>query len=171
MHATAKCPNSSIDELSTPAGFLPLAPPKLMVAPRPARKRCVKGSPVSMNKPDHLTRYANAGVGVRAILSALLNGYANATHAAVAWAGWAMGLVIPLIILILGKVASLLWKREEGRSARITAAVGVGLLFLSVWHCATSIAALTGSPLVLSLPMAIAIDCGFVCCEWAALQD
>jgi hypothetical protein len=171
MNANAKCPKSSINELSTPGGFLPAAAPKLLVAPRPARKRRVKSVPVSTNMPDHLTRYANAGVGVMAILSALLNGYANATHAAIAWAGWAMGLVIPLIILILGKVASLLWKRREGRSTRITAAVGVGLLFLSVWHCATSIAALTGSPLILALPMAVAIDCGFVCCEWAAMQD
>ena len=150
---------------------MPLVAPKLMVAPKPIRKRHEKPATVVAQKPDHLTCYANAGVGVMAILSALLNGYANATHADVAWAGWAMGLVIPLIILILGKVASLLWKRGEGRAAQITAAVGVGLLFLSVWHCATSIAALTGSPLVLSLPMAVAIDCGFVCCEWAAMQD
>jgi len=150
---------------------MPLAAPKLMVAPKPVRKRRAKVAPVATLKPDHLTCYANAGVGVMAVLSALLNGYANATHAEVAWAGWAMGLVIPVIILVLGKVASLLWKRGEGRAAQITAGVGVGLLFLSVWHCATSIAALTGSPLVLSLPMAVAIDCGFVCCEWAAMQD
>lgn len=144
-----------------------LAAPKL-VEPRKNRKPAV--APVA--KPsDHLKVYANAGVGVMAILSALLNGYANATHAEVAWAGWGMGLVIPVIILILGKVASLLWKRGELRAAKITAGVGIGLLVLSVWHCAVSIAALTGSPLILALPMAVAIDCGFVACEWAAIQD
>jgi hypothetical protein len=35
-----------------------------------------------------------------AVLSAALNGYANAQHAAVAWAGWGMGLTIPAIILL-----------------------------------------------------------------------
>jgi hypothetical protein len=104
-------------------------------------------------------------------LSALLTGYANAAHAEVAWAGWGMGIVIPVIILILGKVAALLFKRGKVREAKITGAVGVGLLALSVWHCSLSIAALTGSPILLALPMAIAIDAGFVACEWAALQD
>jgi hypothetical protein len=42
---------------------------------------------------------------------------------------------------------------------------------LSVWHCATSISLLTGSPLLLALPMAVAIDVGFVCCEVAALVE
>ena len=137
-------------------------------APKIARKlRAVKVVEV---KNDNLRSYVNAGVIVMSALSALLNGYANALHSDVAWAGWAMGLVIPLIILILGKVASLLYKRGNGQAAKMTAGVGAGLLFLSVWHCATSIAALTGSPLLLALPMAVAIDCGFCCCEWAAMQ-
>jgi len=139
--------------------------PKLVVRSKPTSK------PRTVKPNDRLAGYANAGVGVMAVLSALLNGYANATHATVAWAGWGMGLVIPIIILILGKVASLLYKRGKTRDAKLTAAVGCGLLFLSVWHCATSIAALTGSPLLLALPMAVAIDCGFVACEWAAMQD
>lgn len=126
---------------------------------------------ISSGKSDHLHAYAMIGVGLMAVLSALLNGYANAQHAAMAWAGWGMGLVIPAIILILGKVASLLYRRRQKRAAQITGGVGIGLLILSVWHCATSIAALTGSPLLLALPMAVAIDCGFVCCEVAALLD
>jgi Na+/proline symporter len=146
-----------------------LAAPKL-VEPKSRRKPVTK--PVEVAKPnDHLKVYANVGVGIMAVLSALLNGYANATHAEVVWAGWAMGLAIPVIILILSKVASLLWKRGEKQAAKITAGVGIGLLFLSVWHCAVSISALTGSPFILAMPMAIAIDCGFVCCEWAAIQD
>jgi hypothetical protein len=39
----------------------------------------------------------------------------NAQHATVAWAGWGMGLTIPAIILLLGKVAGLLWKRGQHR--------------------------------------------------------
>jgi cell division protein FtsW (lipid II flippase) len=130
---------------------------------KPATKKVVKS--------DDLHTYAVAGVGVMAILSALLNGYANAQHASIAWAGWGMGLVIPAIILILGKVASLLYKRGYRRGSIITGLVGIGLLFLSVWHCASSIAELTGSHLWLALPMAVAIDCGFVCCEVASLID
>ena len=135
--------------------------------PRMARKPAVKLA----SKPDHLASYANTGVIVMAALSALLNGYANAAHAEIGWAGWGMGLVIPAIILILGKVASLLHKRGKGRLALTTAGVGIGLLVLSVWHCSLSIASLTGSPLLLAVPFAIAIDCGFVCCEIAALAD
>lgn len=137
----------------------------------PVRKPRKAAAPKLVAKQDRLTHYANAGVVVMAVLSALLNGYANAQHAAIGWAGWGMGLVIPAIILILGKVAALLYKRRQTRLAYITASVGVGLLALSVWHCSLSIAALTGSPLLLAAPMAVAIDCGFVCCEVAALID
>jgi hypothetical protein len=143
-----------------------LVTPRAERKPRAARKPIVK--PITV---DHLHAYANAGVFVMALLSALLNGYANALHASVAWAGWGMGLVIPVIILILGKVASLLYKRGHGRAALATGGSGIGLLALSVWHCSQSIALLTGSPLALAAPMAIAIDCGFVACEWAALHD
>lgn len=145
-----------------------LAAPKL-VEPKSRRKPATKA--VATPKPDHLKLYANTGVAIMSVLSALLNGYANAAHAEVVWAGWAMGLAIPVIILILSKVASLLWKRGDKQPAKITAGVGIGLLLLSVWHCAVSISALTGSPFILALPMAVAIDCGFVCCEWAAIQD
>lgn len=137
---------------------------------KPLRKPRKVSAP-KLAKQDNLARYANTGVIVMAALSALLNGYANAQHAEIHWAGWGMGLVIPAIILILGKVAALLYKRGQRRLSLTTAAVGVGLLALSVWHCSLSIAALTGSPLLLATPMAIAIDCGFVCCEIAALID
>jgi ATP/ADP translocase len=140
-----------------------------LVQPRAARKPAVKRA---ATVKDNLTAYANSGVVIMAMLSALLNGYANAQHATIAWAGWGMGLIIPVIILILGKVASLLFKRGRNvRLAKITGGVGIGLLALSVWHCASSIALLTGSPLLLALPMAVAIDCGFVVCELAALRD
>jgi len=137
----------------------------------PVRKPRKAAAVKVASKPDHMHAYANTGVIVMALLSALLNGYANAQHAEIGWAGWGMGLVIPAIILILGKVAALLYKRRQHRLAYVTAGVGVGLLALSVWHCSLSIAALTGSPLLLAVPMAVSIDCGFVCCEVAALCD
>jgi len=139
----------------------------------PVRKpRTRKVAAPKLAKQDNLTRYANTGVIVMAALSAALNGCANAQHAAIGWAGWGMGIIVPVIILILGKVAALLYKRGQTRLAKLTAGVGVGLLALSVWHCSFSIAALTGNPSMwLAVPMAVAIDCGFVCCEVAALCD
>lgn len=140
-----------------------------LVQPRAARKPAVKRA---ATVKDNLTSYANAGVVLMALLSAMLNGYANAQHATIAWAGWGMGLIVPVIILILGKVASLLYKRGRNvRLAKITGGVGIGLLALSVWHCASSISLLTGTPLLMAVPMAVAIDCGFVACELAALRD
>lgn len=134
-------------------------------------RKPAKGRTRATAKNDGLRFYATAGVIVMALMSAVLNGYANAQHASIEWAGWAMGVVIPAIILILGKVAGLLLKRGQQRGAYWTGGIGIGLLFLSVWHVATSIAAVTGSPLLLALPMAVAIDCGFVACEVAALQE
>jgi len=139
---------------------------KLQKARKPAKARTT-----AKVKTDGLRFYATASVIVMALLSAVLNGYANSLHAAVEWAGWAMGIIIPVIILILGKVAGLLFKRSNMRAAYWTGGIGIGLLFLSVWHVATSIAAVTGSPLLLAMPMAVAIDCGFVACEVAALQE
>jgi len=140
-----------------------------LVQPRAARKPVARKA--ATVKADHLQNYANAGVIVMALLSALLNGYANAMHASIAWAGWGMGLIVPVIILILGKVASLLYKRGHKRAAYATGGTGVGLLALSVWHCSESIALLTGSPLLLAMPMAIAIDAGFVACEVATMIE
>jgi hypothetical protein len=116
-----------------------------------------------------LRRWSQTGVVMMAGLSALLNGYANAQAASVPWAGWGMGLVVPAIVLVLGKVGSLLWRRGWRHGAQAIGAVGAGLLFLSVLHCATSIGLLTGSSMWLALPMAVAIDCGLVGCELAAL--
>jgi len=140
-----------------------------LVKPHTIRKPAVRKA--ATVKADNLHAYANVGVVIMAILSALLNGYANAMHASITWAGWGMGLVVPVIILILGKVASLLYKRGHNRAAYATGGTGIGLLALSVWHCSQSIALLTGSPLLLAMPMAIAIDAGFVACEIAALHD
>ena len=56
---------------------------------RPAAKRqrkAVKPAPVSA-----VARWATFGVGFTLILSAALNGYANAQHAPAPLAGWMMG--------------------------------------------------------------------------------
>jgi hypothetical protein len=140
--------------------------------PVPVTTESVAVAPVvNQDKPnDHIRAYAYAGVGLLSVLSAGLNGYANSLHSPIEWAGWMMGISIPLVILILGKVAGLQYRRGFRRAAYITGGTGVGLLFLSIWHCATSISILTGSPIMLAVPMAVAIDAGFVCCEVAVIM-
>lgn len=133
-----------------------------------ARKQAPKAS-----KVVHSHMWSHIGVYLCVFTSALLNGYANSMHATVPVAGWMLGIMIPCLVLILSKVAGLQHRRKA--SIRInkkilplayaTACVGACLLVLSVWHCACSLALLTGSHIMLALPMAIAIDCGLVCCE------
>ena len=118
-----------------------------------------------------VTRWASFGVGLMLVLSAALNGFANAQHAPVAWAGWAMGVAVPVIVLVLAKVAGEKYRSGQKPVARFAAASGVALLLLSVWHCSQSIALLTGSPVALALPMAVAIDCGLVACEVALVTE
>jgi hypothetical protein len=121
--------------------------------------------------PRPVTRWASFGVGLMLVLSAALNGYANAQHAPVAWAGWLMGLAVPVIVLVLAKVAGEKHRAGQKAVARFAGASGVALLLLSVWHCSQSIALLTGSPVALALPMAVAIDCGLVACEVALITE
>jgi hypothetical protein len=117
-----------------------------------------------------LQRWATAGVWLTLAMSALLNGYSNAQHAPMAWAGWLMGFATPALVLVLSKVSSLQWRKRRRATARFTAGVGIGLLALSVWHCAIAIALLTTSELHLAVPVAIAVDCGLVACEIASLE-
>jgi len=118
-----------------------------------------------------VVRWASFGVILTLALSAGLNGYANAQHATVAWAGWLMGLAVPVIVLTLAKVAGEKWRTGQRRVAWAAGASGGALLFLSVWHCANSIVLLTGPGLALAVPMAVAIDCGLVSMELALLTE
>lgn len=138
---------------------------------RTTAKRKTVDTPHRPAGPDGMKRWATAGVALTGVLSAVLNGYAASQHSPAAWAGWGMGVTIPVIVLILARVAGLQWKRGQRRLAYAGAGVGTGLLLLSVWHCATSIAALMGGGVVLALPMAVAIDAGLVYCEVCGLVD
>lgn len=60
---------------------------------------------------------------------------------------------------------------ERRRSALILAAIGIGLLGLSVTHCTEAISLLTGSRLWMSALLAIGIDAGMVAMEWASLTS
>lgn len=145
-------------------------------APRPTArvKPKRKTAPAVQPAPTRdaaVVQWATFGVLFTLVLSAALNGYANAQHAPVVWAGWLMGLAVPVLVLVLAKVAGEKYRAGQKPVARIAGASGLALLFLSVWHCANSIALLTGSGLVLAIPMAVAIDCGLVACEIAIITE
>lgn len=146
-------------------------------APKAKRAAKAKGKPatvpaakaVAEPDADTVTAWATFGVVFTLILSALLNGYANSQHAPAAWAGWLMGLSVPVLVLVLSKVAGEMYHRGQRGVALFAGGSGVSLLALSVWHCAESIALLTGSHVALAVPMAVAIDAGLVACEVALL--
>lgn len=125
--------------------------------------------PAAVPTADAVTAWATFGVVFTLILSAMLNGYANSQHAPQAWAGWLMGLSVPVLVLVLSKVAGEMYARGQRGVALFAGGSGVSLLALSVWHCAESIALLTGSHVALAVPMAVAIDAGLVACEVALL--
>lgn len=131
---------------------------------KPERKKARKAKPAPA-VTDGAVGWARFGVLFTLVLSAALNGYANAQHSPVAWAGWLMGLAVPVLVLVLSKVGGEKWLSGQKWTAWFAGGSGVALLFLSVYHCANSIALLTGSSLFLAVPMAVAIDCGLVACE------
>lgn len=144
--------------------------PKKASTPRGGKTRSTLSARFKWTKLT-CVHWATFGVAFTAILSALLNGYANAQHATVGWAGWLMGLAVPVIVLTLSKVAGEKWKAGQLWVAGCAGGSGVTLLFLSVYHCSTSISLLTGSELWLTLPMSVAIDCGLVACEIALITE
>lgn len=105
-----------------------------------------------------------------AFFSACLNAHANALHATIPWAGWAMGFAVPLIVLGLARLAAERYRKGQRGRAWAGVCIGVGLLALSVWHCALSISLLTGTHILLALPMAVAIDAGLVYAELCVLD-
>ena len=82
-----------------------------------------------------------------------------------------MGVAVPVIVLVLAKVAGEKYRSGQKPVARFEGASGVALLLLSVWHCSQSIARLTGSPVALALSMAVAIVCRLVACEVALVTE
>jgi hypothetical protein len=143
----------------------PAAKPKRKAKAKPAAAPKAEPQP----QPTDVTAWATFGVIFTLILSAMLNGYANAQHAPAAWAGWLMGLSVPVLVLVLSKVAGEMYHRGQRGVALFAGGSGVSLLAFSVWHCVESIALLTGSHIALAVPMAVAIDAGLVACEVALL--
>jgi hypothetical protein len=82
-----------------------------------------------------------------------------------------MGLAVPVLVLVLSKVCGEKFRGGQKPVAWFAGGSGIALLFLSVWHCSEAIALLTGSPVALALPLALAIDCGLVACEVALITE
>jgi hypothetical protein len=82
---------------------------------------------------------------------------------------WAMGLSVPALVFLMGRIAQLCRERRAIRVSNAAGIVGMVLLFLSVHHCSTSIQSMTGAPWYLALASAISIDCGLVVSELAAM--
>ena len=166
--------------LDPPVTKAPAKPKRAPAKPKAAPKPTAVTTTV-VTTEDNMVRWANTGVVLMAVLSAWLNGYANSLSATIPRAGWLLGIVIPIIVLISAKVAGKQLRRGHVKRAQATAAAGLGLLLLSVWHCAVSISLLTfgvmptfswegARILLLTLPMAVAIDGAMVACEVATLD-
>ncbi|HEY1191891.1 MAG TPA: hypothetical protein VGE74_29945 [Gemmata sp.] len=143
--------------------------PKVEAAPAEVQAPAPVAVPVPIDRT--VAHWATFGVAFTLMLSAALNGLSNAQHAPAVWAGWLMGLSVPVLVLVLSKVAGEKWRAGQHPVAWLAGGAGVALLALSVWHCAQSIALLTGSPVWLSLPMAVAVDVGLVACEVALISE
>ena len=137
-------------------------------APKPKKSR--KTAAKSSDRAEFVAT-AQTTVWICAALSGTLNAYALFTHSPTPLLGVVLGLAIPLIVLRLGAVTGKLWKRGNRPLAYFTGGSGLGLLLLSVWHCADAISLLTGGTMFAAIPLAVAIDCGLVSCELAVIAE
>lgn len=135
---------------------------------KPVRNRKVQAP---KPKPgDRMKAWAYSGVGLTLTASAGLNGMAFAEHAPSAAAGWALGVAIPVMLLIGAQVATRLYTAGRKRLSYCGYGACLSMLALSVQHCACSIARLTGEHIALAAMMAVAIDGIMVVCELATIR-
>lgn len=135
-------------------------------AKRVKAKRAARGS----RRPCELKLWAYSGVGLTLTASAWLNGLAFAQHAPTSAHGWALGVTIPVMILVFARVSALLYGAGRRGLSYCGAGACLSMLLLSVQHCAVSIARLTGESVALAALMALAIDVGLVVCELATIR-
>lgn len=175
-HDATTTTNGTVNRLTDGAELRPAA----RKGRTPRKPRAAAGSvtvtthtPATGSNPaaDPLTRWARSGVFLSLGLSGLLNGYANAEHATpgMAPAGWALGLCVPALVLILSRVAGGCYLRGRRGLGVCGGAVALALLGLSVRHCAHTFAALTGADMFSAVLWAIGVDAGLVVCELATL--
>lgn len=148
-----------------------------------ARETTTTRKPVATRKSaasqSESHQWSHRGIALTCGLSVVLNAHANLHHMHASLVSTAailplfMGVVIPCLVYIFARVAGTQWRRKArviigGRRiplAAITAFSAVGLLGLSIEHCATSLTLLAGMSGWQAYAMAIAIDGGLVACE------
>jgi hypothetical protein len=130
-----------------------------------------KTSRPSRPRRDQLKTTAYSAVALTLCFSAWLNGEANVHYAGEGHliSAWAMGLSVPALVFLMGRIAQLCRERKAIRVSNAAGIIGVVLLFLSVHHCSTSIQQITGAPWYLAVASAISIDCGLLVGELAAM--
>jgi hypothetical protein len=117
-------------------------------------------------------QWAHAYAALAIVLSACLNGYAAAADAASVSGkvvGALLGASVPVLVWLLAQAAAYTYRAGWTRFALLPGAVACVLLVLSVTHCAAAFAALTGTGWLLSVCLAVGIDCGLVSSEAVAI--
>lgn len=120
---------------------------------------------------DGLRVWSYVGVGTTLSLSAWLNGLAFEERASSAAAGWVLGLMVPILVLVFARVSALLWGRGQRWLAGVGGCAVLSILALSVQHLAGSISRLTGEAGWTAALMAVAVDAGLVVCELATVRE
>jgi hypothetical protein len=112
-------------------------------------------------------KWAHRYTALAIVLSAGLNAYASRTGEGIAHqlAGATLGASVPVAVWVLAQVAAWTYRAGWRRLAYVPSIVATAMLALSVTHCATAFASLTGTGLALSVCLAIGIDCGLVASE------
>lgn len=119
---------------------------------------------------DGLRAWAYAGIGLTLGLSAWLNGLAFSGSAPWPVAGWGLGIMVPVLVLVFSRVAALLWGRGRRGLALVGGGAVLAVLGLSVQHLAASVAKLTGEGTATAFLLAVAVDVGLVVCELATVR-
>jgi hypothetical protein len=113
-------------------------------------------------------RYALTAI----VLSAGLNGYAASVEAPSIigkGVGALLGAAVPVAVWLLAQLTAWTYRAGYQRLALLPCLVSAALLLLSVAHCASAFAALTGTGWLLSVCLAVGIDCGLVSSEAVAI--
>jgi hypothetical protein len=122
---------------------------------RVERRPKIKPKPQRTTRPrrDPLKTTACITVVLTLGFSGWLNGSANCSYAGEGHliSAWAMGLSVPALVFLMGRIAQLSRERRAMRVSNAAGFVGIVLLFLSVHHCSTSIQQITGAPWYLAV--------------------
>lgn len=148
--------------------------PKSKPKRKPAKRKPRKPNKARKAALVQMKAWSERFVVPAIILSAALNGWASVLNCEsenqiTQSAAGLVGALIPGFVWVAFKGSGWAFKAEYWKCGLATGLAGVALLLLSLWHCAESIAYLTGSGWWMGLLMAVGIDYGLVSSEVAAI--